>query len=47
MKGKIAFEEHTAIEETLQETRSFAGESGNWEERSPLGSPSGRSSLLG
>ena len=32
MKGKIAFEEHTAIEETLQETRSFAGESGNWED---------------
>ncbi len=32
MKGKIAFEEHFAIEETLEETRSFAGESGKWEE---------------
>jgi predicted TIM-barrel fold metal-dependent hydrolase len=32
MKGKIAFEEHMAIEETLQETKSFAGESGRWED---------------
>jgi gamma-resorcylate decarboxylase len=32
MKGKIAFEEHFAIKETLQETRSFAGDSGKWEE---------------
>jgi len=32
MKGKIAFEEHFAIEETLEETRSFAGDSGKWEE---------------
>ena len=31
MKGKIAFEEHVAIEETLGQTRSFAGESGRWE----------------
>jgi len=32
MKGKIAFEEHFAVEETLEETRSFAGESGKWDE---------------
>ena len=32
MKGKIAFEEHVAIEETLEETRSFAGDSGKWEQ---------------
>lgn len=32
MKGKIAFEEHFAIEETLEETRSFAGDSGKWEQ---------------
>ena len=32
MKGKIAFEEHMAIKETLQETKSFAGESGRWED---------------
>jgi predicted TIM-barrel fold metal-dependent hydrolase len=32
MKGKIAFEEHFAIQETLEETRSFAGDSGKWEE---------------
>jgi 2,3-dihydroxybenzoate decarboxylase len=32
MQGKIAFEEHFAIEETLGETRSFAGDSGKWEE---------------
>jgi 2,3-dihydroxybenzoate decarboxylase len=31
MQGKIAFEEHFAIEETLEETRSFAGDSGKWE----------------
>ena len=30
MKGKIAFEEHMAIPETLGETRSFAGDSGRW-----------------
>ena len=28
MEGKIAFEEHMAIEETLQETKSFAGVTG-------------------
>lgn len=32
MQGKIAFEEHFAIEETLGETRAFAGDSGKWEE---------------
>jgi predicted TIM-barrel fold metal-dependent hydrolase len=31
MQGKIAFEEHFAVEETLDETRSFAGDSGQWE----------------
>jgi predicted TIM-barrel fold metal-dependent hydrolase len=32
MKGKIAFEEHFALEETLQETRNFAGDSGIWDD---------------
>ena len=32
MQGKIAFEEHFAIEETLGETHSFAGESGRWDD---------------
>lgn len=32
MKGKIAFEEHFAVEETLQETRKFAGDSGVWDD---------------
>ena len=32
MKGKIAFEEHCAIEETVEATRSFAGDSGIWDE---------------
>lgn len=32
MKGKVAFEEHMAIEETLEEARSFAGDSGKWAE---------------
>jgi len=32
MKGKIAFEEHFALPETLEETRSFAGDSGIWDE---------------
>ena len=32
MLGKIAFEEHFAIQETLEETRSFAGDSGKWDE---------------
>jgi 2,3-dihydroxybenzoate decarboxylase len=29
--GKIGFEEHYAIPETLEETRSFAGDSGKWD----------------
>jgi predicted TIM-barrel fold metal-dependent hydrolase len=32
MKNKIAFEEHFAIEETLEETRNFAGDSGVWDD---------------
>ncbi len=32
MKGKIVFEEHFATSETLENTRSFAGDSGKWEE---------------
>jgi 2,3-dihydroxybenzoate decarboxylase len=32
MHGKIAFEEHFAIEETLEQTRSFAGDSGHWDD---------------
>ena len=32
MKGKIGFEEHFAIRETLEETRSFAGDSGIWDD---------------
>ena len=32
MQGKIAFEEHFAIKETLEETRTFAGESGVWDD---------------
>ena len=32
MKGKIAFEEHVAIEETIEATRSFSGESGRWDD---------------
>lgn len=32
MKGKIAFEEHMAIEESLQSAKAFAGESGRWDE---------------
>lgn len=31
MQGKIAFEEHVAIEETVGDTRAFAGESGWWD----------------
>ena len=31
MQGKIAFEEHFAIPETLGETRAFAGDSGRWD----------------
>jgi len=30
--GKIGFEEHYAIEDTLEETRNFAGDSGKWDE---------------
>ena len=32
MKGKIAFEEHMSLEETLEDSRSFAGGSGKWDE---------------
>lgn len=32
MQGKIAFEEHFAIEETVSETRAFAGDSGQWDD---------------
>ena len=32
MKGKIAFEEHMSLPETLEDSRSFAGGSGKWEE---------------
>lgn len=32
MRGKIAFEEHFAIKETLEETRPFAGDSGIWDD---------------
>lgn len=32
MQGKIAFEEHIAIPETVAETRSFAGDSGRWDD---------------
>jgi len=32
MKGKIAFEEHMSIQETLEDSRVFAGQSGRWEE---------------
>jgi len=32
MKGKVAFEEHMALQETLEDSRSFAGGSGKWDE---------------
>lgn len=32
MQGKIAFEEHFAIEETLEQTRAFAGDSGQYDD---------------
>jgi gamma-resorcylate decarboxylase len=32
MQGKIAFEEHMSLEETLEDSRSFAGGSGKWDE---------------
>jgi len=31
MQGKIAFEEHMAIPETLEDAKGFAGESGRWD----------------
>ncbi|HUF72884.1 MAG TPA: amidohydrolase family protein [Gammaproteobacteria bacterium] len=32
MRGKIAFEEHFAVEETLEQTKAFAGDSGQFDE---------------
>jgi len=32
MKGKIAFEEHMAIEETVEATRAFSEDSGHWDD---------------
>jgi 2,3-dihydroxybenzoate decarboxylase len=32
MQGKIAFEEHMAIEQTFEQTQHYAGESGRWED---------------
>lgn len=32
MKGKIAFEEHLAVEETVSNAKAFAGDSGRWDE---------------
>lgn len=32
MKGKIAFEEHMSLPETLEDSRTFAGGSANWED---------------
>ena len=32
MKGKIAFEEHMAVDETVAATKGFSGESGRWED---------------
>ena len=32
MKGKIAFEEHLAVEETVGNAKAFAGDSGRWED---------------
>ena len=32
MKGKIVLEEHMALQETLEDSRSFAGGSGKWDE---------------
>ena len=34
MNGKIGFEEHFAVEETLEDTRSFAGDGGVWDDYS-------------
>jgi 2,3-dihydroxybenzoate decarboxylase len=32
MNGKIGFEEHFALPETLEETRNFAGDGGIWKD---------------
>lgn len=32
MEGKIVFEEHMALQETLEDTRTFVGEFGKWDE---------------
>ena len=32
MKGKIAFEEHLAVEETVGNAKAFAGDSGRWDD---------------
>jgi len=32
MPGKIAFEEHMAIEETIEASRAFSGDSGRWDD---------------
>lgn len=32
MKGKIAFEEHLAVEETVSNAKAFAGDSGRWDD---------------
>lgn len=32
MKGKIAFEEHMSLQETLEDSRTFAGGSANWQD---------------
>ena len=32
LKGKIVFEEHIAIEETLGRAKAFVGDSGHWED---------------
>lgn len=32
MKGKIAFEEHMAVEETVGNAKAFAGDSGRWDD---------------
>ena len=32
MQGKIAFEEHMAIPETVAQARSFAADSGRWDD---------------
>ena len=32
MQGKIAFEEHFALADTLEQTRTFAGDSNAWDD---------------